>query len=52
MIGMALETRVPHPADLGMIFKILGYSLRILYMTIHADAESLNALQRLPRIEW
>src|SRR4030067_3664552 len=51
VVRMVLKPGIFHPFDLWMIFKIFRNSLCILHMAFDAQAEGLNALNGLPRVE-
>ena len=48
MVGMGGQTGILDPRHTGMFLEELGSSLRILDMTIHADTQSFQPLQKEP----
>src|SRR5512132_1607340 len=42
VVGMALQTRIENPANLGMLFQAFRNRLCVLYMAIHAQAEGFD----------
>src|SRR5215216_3052030 len=51
IIRMALQAGIHHPGHLGVFLEIFSHCFGILYMTIHAQAQRLNALNGLPGIK-
>lgn len=47
MVGVALETRVRNPADIGALLKILSKGESVLGVTLSAETESLETEEEL-----
>lgn len=47
MVGVALQTGVGDPADVGAVLKVLGQSQRVLSMSLSAQAEGLDTEEEL-----